>query len=44
MELLFLRGRVGHNSVEVIIFQFSSNIYLENPSLSFLDPLTMSLL
>ena len=44
LELLFLRGRLGHNPAEVIIFQFSSNIYSENLSLSFLDPLTMSLL
>lgn len=38
-ELLFLLERLGHHSVDLIIFRFLSNIYLKNPLLGFLDPL-----
>ena len=43
LELSFFLGGLGQNPVEVINFQFFSNICLENPSLSFLDPLKMPL-
>ena len=43
LELSSFLGGLGQNPVEVINFQFFSNICLENPSLSFLDPLKMPL-
>ena len=39
LDVSFLLGRRGHNSVAVIIFQFLSNIYVKTPLLGFLDAL-----